>query len=104
MIRERPTLEHLKPAPPRADTPHETGDAAGHSSGDAAGHSGATVVRRLIPLRPQLLDRDATATCQPAADAACSHCSDCREAEARRFDEALRERLEAVTRAARLVC
>jgi hypothetical protein len=37
--------------------------------------------------------------CQPAADAGCGHCPECREAETRRFDAALGAGLETIRRA-----
>lgn len=43
------------------------------------------------PLRP-------AADCQPSADAGCGHCPECREAESRRFDAALRAGLDSIRR------
>ena len=40
--------------------------------------------------------------CQPAADAACGRCRECREEQARRFDALLAAQLETIRRGARL--
>ena len=47
---------------------------------------------------PPAAGRLPAALCQPAADAGCGHCEECRDAASRRFDEALLAGLESIRR------